>query len=137
MIRYVLVADTDAKAHELASDYVFEWLYWFSRWGFNAVIAQNGEDPKAIPTTAQGLIDRGTLILGSASTVCKQMETILRQAPVEYLWLFMQNESIPLIDIMRSLELMTTRVWPNFTDTIGKPRPIANDLREESAIQAS
>jgi hypothetical protein len=62
--------------------------------------------------------------------------TILRQAPVEYLWLFMQNESIPSIDIMRSLELMTTKVWPNFTDTIGKPRRIGNDLSEESAMRA-
>ena len=62
------------------------------------------------------------------------METILRQAPVEYFWLFMQNESIPLTDIMRSLELMTTKVWPNFTDTIGKARAIA-DGYSDSAVQ--
>jgi hypothetical protein len=30
---------------------------------------------------------------------------------------------------------MTTKVRPNFTDTIGKPRPITNDMREESVIQ--
>jgi len=126
MIRYVLVADTDAKANELASDYVFEWLYWFSRWGFNAVVAQNGEDPAAIPVSAQALIDRNMLILGSPSTVCKRLEQILRDAPVEYFWMFMQNESIPLADLMRSLELMTAKVWPNFTDTIGKPRAVAN-----------
>ena len=79
-----------------------------------------------IPTTAQGLIDRGMLITGSPSTVCKQIEALLRYAPVEYLWLFMQNESIPLTNLMRSFELMTTKVWPNFTDMIGKPRRIAN-----------
>ncbi len=135
MIRYVLVADTDARAHELAADYVFEWLYWFSRWGFNAVIAQKGEDPARIPTTAQSLIDRGMLILGSPSTVCKQLEALLHYAPVEYLWLFMQNESIPLTELMRSFELMTTKVWPNFTDTIGRPRPIANGYND-SVVQA-
>jgi alkanesulfonate monooxygenase SsuD/methylene tetrahydromethanopterin reductase-like flavin-dependent oxidoreductase (luciferase family) len=134
MIRYVLVADTDAQAHDLAANYVFEWLYWFSRWGFNAVIAQNGEDPARIPTTAQGLIDRGMLILGSPSTVCKQLEAILHDAPVEYLWLFMQNESIPLTKLMRSFELMTIKVWPNFTDTIGKPRPIASGY-DDSVVQ--
>jgi alkanesulfonate monooxygenase SsuD/methylene tetrahydromethanopterin reductase-like flavin-dependent oxidoreductase (luciferase family) len=135
MIRYVLVADTDAQAHDLAPNYVFEWLYWFSRWGFNAVIAQNGEDPARIPTTAQGLIDRGMLILGSPSTVCKQLEAILHDAPVEYLWLFMQNESIPLTELMRSFELMTTKVWPNFTDTIGRPRPVASGY-DDSVVQA-
>jgi alkanesulfonate monooxygenase SsuD/methylene tetrahydromethanopterin reductase-like flavin-dependent oxidoreductase (luciferase family) len=126
MIRYVLVADTDAKAYELASDYVFEWLYWFSRWGFNAVVAQSGEDPAAIPVSAQALIDRNMLILGSPSTVCKRLERILKETPVEYFWMFMQNESIPLTDLMRSLELMTNKVWPNFTDTIGKPRTMNN-----------
>jgi hypothetical protein len=57
MIRYVLVADTDAKAHELASDYVFEWLYWFSRWGFNAVIAQSERSlPRSASWTQRRLI---------------------------------------------------------------------------------
>jgi alkanesulfonate monooxygenase SsuD/methylene tetrahydromethanopterin reductase-like flavin-dependent oxidoreductase (luciferase family) len=133
LVRYVLVADTDTEAQELASEYVFEWLYWFSRWGFNAVIAQNGEDPARIPTTAQSLIDRGMLIVGSPSTVCKQIETVLNYAPVEYFWLFMQNESIPQNKLMRSLELMTTKVWPNFTDVIGKARPLVNGIIDAAA----
>jgi len=133
IIRYVLVAETDAQAHELASDYVFEWLYWFSRWGFNAVIAQNGEDPARIPTSAQSLMDRGMLIVGSPSTVCRQLEKLLNYAPVEYFWLFMQNESIPQSKLMRSIELMTTKVWPNFSDLIGKPRPLVNEITGSSA----
>jgi alkanesulfonate monooxygenase SsuD/methylene tetrahydromethanopterin reductase-like flavin-dependent oxidoreductase (luciferase family) len=133
LVRYVLVADTDTEAQELASEYVFEWLYWFSRWGFNAVIAQNGEDPARIPTTAQSLIDRGMLIVGSPSTVCKQIETVLNYAPVEYFWLFMQNESIPQNKLMRSLELMTTKVWPSFTDVIGKARPLVNGIIDAAA----
>jgi alkanesulfonate monooxygenase SsuD/methylene tetrahydromethanopterin reductase-like flavin-dependent oxidoreductase (luciferase family) len=123
LIRYVLVADTDAEALALAQDYVFEWLYWFNQWGFNAVLARKDEDPARIPASAQSLIDRGMLIVGSPATVCRQLEKLLHDAPVEYLWLFMQNESIPQAKLMRSLELMTTKVWPHFTDTIGKPRP--------------
>ena len=124
LVRYVLVADTDAEALALASDYVFEWLYWFNQWGFNATLARKDEDPSRIPASAQTLIDRGMLLAGSPSTVCRQLEQLLHDAPVEYLWLFMQNESIPQAKLMRSLELMTTKVWPNFTDTIGKPRPV-------------
>jgi hypothetical protein len=28
---------------------------------------------------------------------------------------------------MRSLELMTTKVWPNFTERIGNPRPLGHE----------
>jgi alkanesulfonate monooxygenase SsuD/methylene tetrahydromethanopterin reductase-like flavin-dependent oxidoreductase (luciferase family) len=126
IIRYVLVADSDAAADELAADYVFEWVYWFSNWGFNAVLAREGEDPARIPVSAKSLIDTQMLIHGSPSTVCRKIEALLRYAPVEYFWLFMQNESIPQAKLMRSIELMTTKVWPNFTDTIGRPRPAAN-----------
>lgn len=133
LIRYVLVADTDEDAYGLAADYVFEWLYWFSRWGFNAVIARNGEDPAHIPTSARSLIERGMLIAGSPSTVCRKLEELLRVVPVEYFWLFMQNESIPQTKLMRSLELLTTKVWPNFTDMIGKPRPLAREQGQETA----
>ncbi|MBI3247383.1 MAG: LLM class flavin-dependent oxidoreductase [Deltaproteobacteria bacterium] len=123
LIRYVLVADTDAEAQELAADYVFEWLYWFDRWKFSGALAQEGEDPASVPSSAQSLMDRSMLIAGSPSTVCRQLEKLLSFAPVEYLWLFMQNESLPQTKLMRSLELMTTQVWPHFTDRIGKPRP--------------
>lgn len=124
LIRYVLVADTDAEAHALANDYVFEWNFWFRNWGFNLVIAQGNEDPWAIPTSAEALMERGMLIAGSPTTVCRQIEKMLKATPVEYLWLFSQNESIPQKQLMRSVELMTTKVWPHFTDKIGKARPI-------------
>jgi hypothetical protein len=90
------------------------------------VLAREGEDPARIPVSAKSLIDTQMLIHGSPSTVCRKIEALRRYAPVEYFWLFMQNESIPQAKLMRSIELMTTKVWPNFTDTIGRPRPVAN-----------
>jgi hypothetical protein len=45
----------------------------------------------------------------------------------------MQNESIPQNKLMRSLELMTTKVWPNFTDVIGKARPLLNGIIDAAA----
>ncbi len=63
----------------------------------------------------------------------QQIETVLNYAPVEYFWLFMQNESIPQNKLMRSLELMTTKVWPNFTDVIGKARPLVNGIIDAAA----
>lgn len=48
---------------------------------------------------------------------------IIRRAFTAETFSFKQNESIPQARLMRSLELMATKAWPNFTDTIGKPRP--------------
>lgn len=116
--RYCIVADTDEQALEWAKLATFEWTYFFSQFGFTAVLARPGEDWKTIPDTMEEYIDREILYCGSPDTVCRQMEKTFKYMPCEHLWLFLGNELLPQPYMMRSLELMTERVLPHFTSTI-------------------
>ena len=44
-------------------------------------------------------------------------ETLFQQLPVDYFWMFIYNH-MPHKYCMKSLELMTEKVWPNHTDKI-------------------
>ncbi len=117
--RYMIVADTDEEAREWAEEAMFEWSYFFAQFGFNAVMARKGEDYKTIPAAVDEFINRGILYCGSPDTVNRQLEAALKVMPVDYLWLFTANELLAQPKMMRNLELMSTKVFPNFTDKIG------------------
>ena len=117
--RYMIVADTDEQALEWAEEAMFEWSYFFAQFGFNAVMAKKGEDYNTIPAAVEEFIKRGILFCGSSDTVNRQLEAALKIAPVEYLWLFTPNELLAQPKMMRCLELMSTKVFPNFTDRVG------------------
>ena len=57
-------------------------------------------------------------IHGSPATVNRTLEALLKELPVDYFWMFIYNH-MPRQACMRSLELLTDKVWPNFTDKIG------------------
>jgi len=46
------------------------------------------------------------------------MEALFKKLPVDYFWMFIYNH-MPHDKNMKSLELLTEKVWPNFTDRIG------------------
>ena len=118
MSREVIVADTDAEAEEIARGAgAFIWNNFFVPFGFNAAIAGPGEGPFDVPATFESLADRGLLIHGSPDTVNRKLETLLEKLPVDYFWMFIYNH-MPHAACMRSLELLTEKVWPNFTDKI-------------------
>ncbi|WP_219893451.1 LLM class flavin-dependent oxidoreductase [Aquisediminimonas profunda] len=117
--RYMVVADTDEQAREWAEEAMFEWSYFFAQFGFNAVMARKGEDYNTIPAAVDEFIRRGILYCGSPDTVNRQLEAALKVMPVDYLWLFTANELLAQPKMMRNLELMSTKVFPNFTDRIG------------------
>lgn len=116
--RYMVVADTDAEALEIAEQAMFEWKYFFSMFGFNIVIGREGEKPEDIPNNVQAYIERQLLFCGSPDTVCRQFEAVFGRDPVEYLWLFTSNELVSQRALLRSIELMATRVLPHFTDRV-------------------
>jgi alkanesulfonate monooxygenase SsuD/methylene tetrahydromethanopterin reductase-like flavin-dependent oxidoreductase (luciferase family) len=116
--RYCIVADTDEEALEWARMATFEWTYFFSQFGFSAVLAKPGEDWKTIPDTMEEYIKREILFCGSPDTVCRQMERTLKYMPCEHLWLFLGNELLPQKHMMKSLQLMTDKVLPHFTGSI-------------------
>ena len=122
MSREVVVADTDEEAEALARDAgAFIWCNFFAPFGFNAAIAAPGEGPFDVPNTFEEISKRGLVIHGSPDTVNRKIAKLLKELPVDYFWMFIYNH-MPHRATMRSLELLTEKVWPNFTDKIGSPR---------------
>jgi len=118
MSREVIVADTDAEAEAIAREAgSFIWNNFFVPFGFNAAIAKHGEGPFDLPATFESLSERGLVIHGSPDTVNRKLEALFKQLPVDYFWMFIYNH-MPHAACMRSLELLTEKVWPNHTDKI-------------------
>ena len=125
MSREIIVADTDAEAEEIAREAgSFIWNNFFVPFGFNAAIAGPGEGPFDLPATFDTLSERGLVIHGSPDTVNRKLEALFEKLPVDYFWMFIYNH-MPHDKCMKSLELMTEKVWPNFTDKIGSGAPAA------------
>ena len=118
MSRELIVADTDAEAEAIAREAgSFIWNNFFVPFGFNAAICGPGEGPFDLPATFESLSERGLVIWGSPDTVNRKLEKLLQQLPVDYFWMFIYNH-MPHDACMKSLELLTEKVWPNFTDKI-------------------
>jgi alkanesulfonate monooxygenase SsuD/methylene tetrahydromethanopterin reductase-like flavin-dependent oxidoreductase (luciferase family) len=118
MSRELIVADTDAEAEEIAREAgAFIWNEFFVPFGFNAAIAGPGEGPFDVPATFEAMVERGLVIHGSPDTVNRKLEVLLKQLPVDNFWMFIYNH-MPHDACMKSLELLTEKVWPNFTDKI-------------------
>ena len=117
--REVIVAETDAEAERIARDAgSFIWNNFFVPFGFNAAVARPGEGPWDMPATFETASERGLVIHGSPDTVNRKIEALLKELPVDYFWMFIYNH-MPHNECMKSLELVTEKVWPNFTDAIG------------------
>ncbi len=118
MSREIIVADTDAEAEEIAREAgAFIWNNFFVPFGFNAAIAGPGEGPYDIEASFESLVERGLCIHGSPDTVNRKLEVLFKQLPVDNFWMFIYNH-MPQKASMRNLELLTEKVWPNFTDKI-------------------
>ena len=118
MSRELIVADTDAEAEEIAREAgAFIWNEFFVPFGFNAAIAGPGEGPFDVPATFEAMVERGLVIHGSPDTVNRKLEVLLKQLPVDNFRMFIYNH-MPHDACMKSLELLTEKVWPNFTDKI-------------------
>ncbi len=122
MSREIIVADTDAEAEAIAREAgSFIWNNFFVPFGFNAAIARPGEGPFDPPATFEALSERGMVIYGSPDTVNRKLEKLLKELPVDYFWMFIYNH-MPQKACMRSLELLTTKIWPNLDTKIGQAR---------------
>jgi alkanesulfonate monooxygenase SsuD/methylene tetrahydromethanopterin reductase-like flavin-dependent oxidoreductase (luciferase family) len=120
MSREIVVAETDAEAEAVAREAgSFIWNNFFVPFGFNAAIAKAGEGPFDMPATFETISERGLVIHGSPDTVNRKLEKLFKALPVDYFWMFIYNH-MPHDKCMKSLELVTEKVWPNFTDTIGR-----------------
>ena len=119
MTREIVVADTDEEALAIGRESgCFIWNKFFEPFGFNAALARHGEDPKTIPNTFEAMCERGLTICGSPDTVSRKLERLFKDLPCEYFWVFFYTELIPQKAAMRSLELLTTKVFPRVMDKI-------------------
>ena len=119
MTREVIVADTDEEAEALAREAGCKiWCNFFQPFGFNVAVMREGEDPFALPNTFETLSERGLVIHGSPDTVNRKLEALFQALPCDYFWMFSYNGLVPHEAMMRSFELITEKVWPNFTDTV-------------------
>tara|TARA_R110002110_G_scaffold413729_1_gene641551 strand:+ start:31860 stop:33083 length:1224 start_codon:yes stop_codon:yes gene_type:complete len=116
--RYCIVGETEEEARRFAELATFEWTYFFHQFGFTAVLARGDEDWRTIPLNMDELIEREILFCGTPDQVCRQMEKTFKYMPCEHLWLFTGNELLPQHMLMKSMDLMTEKVLPNFTSTV-------------------
>ena len=67
--------------------------------------------------TPEEMMERGMLLVGTPDTVSRQMERLLKDTPVRWLFAWTYNGLIPHDKIMRSLELFSTKVLPRFAES--------------------
>jgi len=119
LVREVIVADTDREAEAIARNAgSVIWCNFFAPFGFNAAVAKPGEGAFDVPNNFETMAERGLVIYGSPDTVNRKLEQLFELLPAEYFWLFTYNGLIPQKSMMRHLELVTTKVLPNFTDSV-------------------
>ena len=112
VLRDVVVADSDREALELwAQGPAFCGTAWFAPFGFDRVLREPGREAQLTP---QELLDHSLILVGSPETVTRQMEQLLQQTPVKWLFAWTYNGLIPHPKLMRSLELFATKVMPRF-----------------------
>ena len=112
VLRDVIVADTDEEALELwGRGAAFCGAAWFAPFGFQRVLVEPGREEMLTP---QMMMERGMLLIGTPDTVSRQMERLLSDTPVRWLFAWTYNGLVPHDKILRSLELFATKVLPRF-----------------------
>ncbi len=115
LLRDVLIADTMEEAlMAYANGSPFVNSNWFAPFGFGQGIEAPGE--KREDLTLDKMLERGHLLVGTVDSVTRQLETMMKQAPVHHLMAYQYNGFIPHEMQLKSLELFATKVWPRFKD---------------------
>ncbi|HKS90952.1 MAG TPA: LLM class flavin-dependent oxidoreductase [Tepidiformaceae bacterium] len=111
VLRDLIICDTDEEAvHWWRHGAAFCGAAWFAPFHFGDVL--RGADGAA-PTPEQMLAD-GSVLVGTVNTVRRQMERLVEQTPVEWIFAWMYSGLIPNAVNMKSIELFKTRVLPAF-----------------------
>jgi alkanesulfonate monooxygenase SsuD/methylene tetrahydromethanopterin reductase-like flavin-dependent oxidoreductase (luciferase family) len=112
LLRDVIVCDTDEEAWALhRNSGAFAGAAWFAPFGFLRGLESPERDH---PWTAQELADEGLIFVGSVDTVTRQVETLLKRLPAQYIMAWNYNGLVPHEKLMRSIELFKTKVLPRF-----------------------
>jgi alkanesulfonate monooxygenase SsuD/methylene tetrahydromethanopterin reductase-like flavin-dependent oxidoreductase (luciferase family) len=112
IIRYIVVADTDAAALEIAAA---AYPRWYD--SFHTLFRKYGTGPVygARPRTFAAAIENGSGIAGSPGTVLRVLEAHARQTDANYLVGQFVFGDMPYADAARSIELFARDVMPQLT----------------------
>ena len=110
ILRDIIIADTDAEAQQLWEDSSrFCAKVWFEPFGFRKgmVDPDTGEYPPQ-----DEFLKGGYAFVGSVDTVCRQVETVMKRLPIEWVFGWMFNGMVPHDKLMKTIELFQTKVLP-------------------------
>ena len=112
VLRDVVVADTDEEAMALwRHGGAFCGAAWFSPFHFGEVL----KDPQdGHQYTPEEMMERGLLLVGSPDTVAGQVERMLEDTPVQWIFAWQYNGLVPHASMLRSIEAFATDVLPRF-----------------------
>jgi alkanesulfonate monooxygenase SsuD/methylene tetrahydromethanopterin reductase-like flavin-dependent oxidoreductase (luciferase family) len=108
VLRDVVIADSDEEAHALWHDSgAFAGAAWFEPFGFATGLLdpETGERPA-------DLLAEGLALVGTVDSVTRQLETLLRRLPAQWIFAWTYNGLIPHPKLMRSIERFATEVLP-------------------------
>jgi alkanesulfonate monooxygenase SsuD/methylene tetrahydromethanopterin reductase-like flavin-dependent oxidoreductase (luciferase family) len=113
VLRDLLVCETDEEARALwRNSGAFCGAAWFAPFHFGDVLVEPASG--AIPSVDE-MLENGMLLVGSPDTVSRQMERLLAETPVRWVFGWTYNGLVPHDKLMRSLDLFATRVLPRFS----------------------
>jgi alkanesulfonate monooxygenase SsuD/methylene tetrahydromethanopterin reductase-like flavin-dependent oxidoreductase (luciferase family) len=107
VLRDVIIADTDEEAQALWQDSsTFCGQAWFEPFGFSQGFAhpQTGELPD--------FLRDGLALVGTADTVTRQLEGLLRRLPLDWLFAWTYIQLVPHAKLLRTIEELWTKVLP-------------------------
>jgi alkanesulfonate monooxygenase SsuD/methylene tetrahydromethanopterin reductase-like flavin-dependent oxidoreductase (luciferase family) len=112
VLRDVIICDTDEEAQHLwATGAAFCGAAWFSPFHFGDVLREPGrtEGP-----TREEMLENGMLLVGTVDTVTRQLERLLSDTPVEWIFAWIYNGLVPHEANLRSIDRFATKVLPRF-----------------------
>ncbi len=112
VLRDVVIADTDEEAQHLwATGAAFCGATWFAPFHFGDVLREPGQTEGP---SREEMLSNGMLLVGSVDTVTRQLERLLSDTPVEWIFAWIYNGLVPHQANLRSIEKFATEVLPRF-----------------------
>lgn len=112
VLRDIIVCDTDEEAvHWWRHGAAFCGAAWFAPFHFGDVLRDPGQEAGPDP---EEMLRNGTLLVGTVDTVSRQLERLLSDTPVEWIFAWIFNGLIPHKVNLKSIELFKTKVLPRF-----------------------
>ncbi len=107
VLRDVIIADTDEEAQALWQDSsTFCGSAWFEPFGFSQGFAH--PETGALPD----FLRDGLALVGTADTVTRQLEGLLRRLPLDWLFAWTYIQLVPHAKLLRTIEQLWTKVLP-------------------------